>query len=55
MPGQTRVKWLEGLAEVEWRISGGGVGGEVVQTGGLVGVVRGGVELMGNGGGEGKK
>ncbi|KAI4103116.1 MAG: hypothetical protein L6R37_004002 [Teloschistes peruensis] len=46
VPAQTRVAWLEGLAEVEWRISGGG--GEVVQTGGLVGVVRGGVELMGN-------
>lgn len=45
MPSQTRVLWLEGLAEVEWRLAGGG--GEVVQTGGLVGVVRGGVEVMG--------
>lgn len=45
VPAQTRVAWLEGLAEVEWRLSGGG--GEVVQTGGLVGVVRGGCELMG--------
>lgn len=44
VPAQTRVAWLEGLAEVEWRLSGGG--GEVVQTGGLVGVVRGGCELM---------
>lgn len=44
VPTQTRVAWLEGLAEVEWRLSGGG--GEVVQTGGLVGVVRAGVELM---------
>ncbi|KAL8791950.1 MAG: hypothetical protein Q9195_005439 [Heterodermia aff. obscurata] len=44
VPPQTRVAWLEGLAEVEWRLSVGG--GEVVQTGGLVGVVRGGVELM---------
>ena len=49
VPVQTRVVWLEGLAEVEWRLSGGG--GEVVQTGGLVGVVRGGVELMERGGG----
>lgn len=44
VPAQTRVSWLEGLAEVEWRLAGGG--GEVVQTGGLVGVVRGGCELM---------
>lgn len=44
VPAQTRVTWLEGLAEVEWRLSGGG--GEIVQTGGLVGVVRGGCELM---------
>ncbi|MCJ1353858.1 MAG: hypothetical protein MMC33_003845 [Icmadophila ericetorum] len=48
VPPQTRVAWLEGLAEVEWRLSGGG--GEVVQTGGLVGVVRTGVELMEYGG-----
>lgn len=46
VPPQTRVSWLEGLAEVEWRLSGGG--GEVVQTGGLVGVVRNGCELMGD-------
>lgn len=45
VPAQTRVCWLQGLAEVEWRLAGGG--GEVVQTGGLVGVVREGVELMG--------
>ena len=44
VPAATRVLWLEGLAEVEWRLSGGG--GEVVQTGGLVGVVRNGVEVM---------
>ena len=43
-PPQTRVAWLEGLAEVEFRLAGGG--GEAVQTGGLVGVVRHGVELM---------
>ena len=45
VPVQTRVAWMEGLADVEWRLAGGG--GEVVQTGGLVGVVRGGCELMG--------
>ncbi|KAL8745910.1 MAG: hypothetical protein Q9190_002001 [Brigantiaea leucoxantha] len=47
VPSQTRVTWLEGLAEIEHRLSGGG--GEVVQTGGLVGVVRNGVELMEHG------
>lgn len=41
----TRVSWLEGLAEIEFRLAGGG--GEGVQTGGMVGVVRQGVELMG--------
>lgn len=48
VPPQTRVTWLEGLAEIEYRLSGGG--GEVVQTGGLVGVIRNGVELMDHGG-----
>ncbi|MCJ1483906.1 hypothetical protein MMC06_004074 [Schaereria dolodes] len=48
VPPQTRIIWLEGLAEVEYRLSGGG--GEVVQTGGVVGVVRTGVELMEHGG-----
>jgi replication factor C subunit 3/5 len=42
---QVMISWLDGLAEVEYRLSGGG--GEVVQTGALVGVVRSGVELMG--------
>lgn len=46
VPAQTRVLWLEGLADIEARLSGGG--GEVVQTGGVVGVVRAGVEVMGN-------
>lgn len=46
VPAQTRISWLEGLAEVEWRLSGGG--NEVVQTGGLVGVIRNGCELMGD-------
>lgn len=44
VPAQTRVRWLEGLAEVEYRLSGGG--SELLQMGGLVGVVRSGVELM---------
>jgi replication factor C subunit 3/5 len=39
------ISWLDGLAEIEYRLSGGG--GEVVQTGAVVGVIRGGVELMG--------
>lgn len=47
VPAQTRVMWLEGLAEIEHRLSGGG--SENVQTGGLVGVVRNGCELMENG------
>ena len=38
VPPQTRVTWLEGLADVEYRLSGGA--SETVQTGGLVGVVR---------------
>ncbi|GAM41857.1 hypothetical protein TCE0_042f15307 [Talaromyces pinophilus] len=46
VPAQTRISWLEGLAEVEWRLSGGG--SEMVQTGGLVGVIRNGCELMGD-------
>lgn len=41
---QVMIKWLDGLAEVEYRLSGGG--GELVQTGAVVGVVRSGVELM---------
>uniref|UniRef100_A0A093V855 Replication factor C subunit 3 n=1 Tax=Talaromyces marneffei PM1 TaxID=1077442 RepID=A0A093V855_TALMA len=43
VPAQTRISWLEGLAEVEWRLSGGG--SEMVQTGGLVGVIRNGFEV----------
>lgn len=43
---QVMISWLDGLAEVEYRLSGGG--GEMVQTGALVGVVRTGCELMGN-------
>lgn len=44
VPAQTRVAWLQGLAEVEYRLAGGG--SEVLQMGGMVGVVRQGVELM---------
>lgn len=42
----TRVTWLAGLAEIEYRLAGGG--SEGVQTGGMIGVVRSGVELMGD-------
>ena len=41
------VVWLEGLADVEYRLAGGG--SENLQTGGVVGVVRGGCELMEDG------
>ncbi|KAJ9625961.1 Subunit of heteropentameric Replication factor C (RF-C) [Knufia peltigerae] len=41
----TRVTWLQGLAEIEYRLAGGG--SEGVQTGGMVGVVRTGCELLG--------
>lgn len=44
VPAKTRIAWLEGLSEVEYRLSGGG--SETVQTGGLVGVIRGGTEFM---------
>ncbi|EON66502.1 replication factor C subunit 3/5 [Coniosporium apollinis CBS 100218] len=44
VPAQTRITWMEGLAEVEYRLSGGG--SEVVQTGAVVGVVRNGAELL---------
>ena len=48
VPPQTRVAWLDGLAEIEYRLAGGA--SETVQTGGVVGVVRHGCELMENGG-----
>lgn len=44
VPAQVMISWLEGLAEVEYRLSGGG--SEAIQTGAVVGVVRNGVELM---------
>ena len=40
---EVRIQWLSGLSEIEHRIAGGG--GEGVQTGAVVGVVRNGVEL----------
>lgn len=47
VPPQTMVQWMEGLAEIEYRLSGGG--SEAIQTGATVGVVRNGVELQGKG------
>ncbi|KAH8657089.1 P-loop containing nucleoside triphosphate hydrolase protein [Tricladium varicosporioides] len=44
VPPAVMITWLDGLAEVEYRLSGGG--GEIVQTGAVVGVVRNGAELM---------
>ncbi|KAG6014731.1 hypothetical protein E4U41_004780 [Claviceps citrina] len=41
---EVMISWLSGLADVEHRVAGGG--SETVQTGAVVGVVRGGVELM---------
>src|ERR1700760_3220320 len=45
VPLATRVTWLEGLSEIEYRLSGGG--SELMQTGALVGVVRNGAEMIG--------
>ncbi|KAI2622595.1 P-loop containing nucleoside triphosphate hydrolase protein [Xylaria nigripes] len=42
---EVAVRWLDGLAEIEYRVSGGA--SEVIQMGAVVGVVRGGCELMG--------
>ncbi|RDI79790.1 hypothetical protein Vi05172_g10196 [Venturia inaequalis] len=50
VPAKTRIAWLEGLSEVEYRLSGGG--SETIQTGGLVGVIRGGTEFMDKKGGK---
>ncbi|CAD6443287.1 fb075c72-45e8-4837-aea3-7e3f6ce314d7 [Sclerotinia trifoliorum] len=46
VPASVMITWLQGLAEVEYRLSGGG--SEVIQTGAVVGVVREGAELMNN-------
>ncbi|KAJ2898654.1 P-loop containing nucleoside triphosphate hydrolase protein [Zalerion maritima] len=40
---EAMIHWLDGLAEIEYRVSGGG--SETVQTGAVVGVIRSGVEL----------
>lgn len=45
VPAPVTIAWLDGLAEIEYRLSGGG--SETVQTGAVVGVVRAGVELIG--------
>ncbi|KAI1431970.1 P-loop containing nucleoside triphosphate hydrolase protein [Xylaria sp. CBS 124048] len=42
---EVMIRWLDGLAEIEYRISGGA--NEAIQTGAVVGVVREGCELMG--------
>jgi replication factor C subunit 3/5 len=44
VPAATRVVWLEGLSEIEYRLSGGG--NEIIQTGAVAGVVRNGAELI---------
>ncbi|KAF2726836.1 P-loop containing nucleoside triphosphate hydrolase protein [Polyplosphaeria fusca] len=45
VPQQTMVTWMSGLADIEYRLSGGG--SETIQTGAAIGVVRNGVELLG--------
>ncbi|KAH8901973.1 P-loop containing nucleoside triphosphate hydrolase protein [Coniochaeta sp. PMI_546] len=42
---EVMISWLDGLADIEHRVAGGG--SEAVQTGAMVGVIRNGVELMG--------
>ncbi|KAF3765702.1 P-loop containing nucleoside triphosphate hydrolase protein [Cryphonectria parasitica EP155] len=42
---EVMITWLDGLANIEHRVAGGG--SESVQTGAVVGVMRNGVELMG--------
>lgn len=42
---QAMITWLSGLADIEYRLSGGG--SEAIQTGAMIGVVRTGVELHG--------
>ena len=43
VPSQTMVAWMDGLADIEWRLSGGG--SDAVQTGGMVGAVKTGARL----------
>ncbi|KAF1829391.1 replication factor C subunit 3 [Decorospora gaudefroyi] len=47
VPPQVMVTWMSGLADIEYRLSGGG--SETIQTGAAIGVVRTGVELLENG------
>ncbi|KAF2854445.1 P-loop containing nucleoside triphosphate hydrolase protein [Plenodomus tracheiphilus IPT5] len=47
VPPQVMVTWMSGLADIEYRLSGGG--SEAIQTGAAIGIVRTGVELLGNG------
>ncbi|KAI1266123.1 P-loop containing nucleoside triphosphate hydrolase protein [Xylariaceae sp. FL1019] len=42
---EAMIRWLDGLAEIEYRVSGGA--NETIQTGAVVGVVREGCELAG--------
>lgn len=42
---EVMIRWLDGLAEIEYRMAGGG--SEAIQTGAVVGVIREGCELMG--------
>lgn len=42
---EAMIRWLDGLAEIEYRMAGGG--SEAIQTGAVVGVIREGCELMG--------
>lgn len=44
VPSQTIITWMSGLADIEYRLSGGG--SEIIQTGAAIGVIRTGVELM---------
>ena len=47
VPSQTMATWMSGLADIEYRLSGGG--NEAIQTGATIGVVRTGVELLAHG------
>lgn len=42
---EAMIRWLDGLAEIEYRLAGGG--SEAIQTGAVVGVIREGCELVG--------
>ncbi|KAK9773448.1 putative Replication factor C subunit 3 [Seiridium cardinale] len=41
---EAMIRWLDGLAEIEYRMAGGG--SEAIQTGAVVGVIREGCELI---------